>query len=68
MPELELKTRTIEAAIMRYGAMSAADRPNPVQLKIQTMGPGPETWFEDGPAEGKLWDMTVTVQITETDA
>ncbi len=38
------------------------------KVKIQFTGPGSETLFNDGPAEGKKWRVFIQLHINESDA
>lgn len=41
---------------------------HPTKLRIQYTGPGEETILQEGPDEGKTWDVTVKVFVQELDA
>jgi hypothetical protein len=38
----------------------------PDTLRIQTTGPGAATLLNQGPAAGKVWTVTIRVEIKET--
>lgn len=38
------------------------------KVKLQFTGPGSETLFNDGPADGKKWKVFIQLHIDESDA
>lgn len=64
---MNLVSDVVPAKVVRSGSQTA-EMTAPQSLKVQTTGPNAAMWFEDGPAQGKRWNVTVWVRVVEYDA
>jgi hypothetical protein len=64
MPAIELLELVIPASLNKNGMTTIAIDP-PGNLKIQTTGESGEMVFNQGPAHGKHWAVTLRVEIVE---
>ena len=60
-------SEVVPAKVLRSGSQTV-EMTAPQALKVQITGPNAAMWFEEGPVQGKRWNVTVWVRIEEYDA
>ena len=63
---MDLTSFDQSARVWKQGEQIIAGMTYPAKVKVQTTGPGSQTLLDEGPVEGKTWEILVRVEVRET--